>query len=563
MGKLFISYRREQGHFVDRLAEALEKRISGTAFVDLTGINEPDFEDVLFREIRACDVFILIVSPETFDPKRINNETDMLRREIACALNPNPNDKGSTSKPIVLVLVEGFTPPEASLLPEDIRKITTKQGIEFYRRFFDAGVEYLARFCQRLVPQAFEHQTALYTSNRGNLERHLKQSVSEAIEQLIRQVLTDLKESKEERSRTISFDPWTIAEGLIAILYSDSSPISAQRSGSLDQSVLATIAIALTGIDEQINGGGIPAYPDIPISDRGVVDATAMVIAGLCSLRLFMYQYGLDTLSTENASVSLLKIDGCINRLCTWLRRNQNDDHGWGLWRGTKSRVTATTWAIFALIEAGIDIEEPFLQRAQNWLVKTQRDDGWWSLTPDTKQADVTSTSFAIMALSKLSNTIMQETIQRAVYALQTNSNWDDAEHRIDLPVGQGYANEFVTVTYASAPRAICALLVGGVSPTSPFILNMFSKILDEVLTSGGWTMKKSKVKRLIIWYTYVVIECIYYWFVYRDQISYLVQLSKVDQALSGVITMYKAKQREVQHLTQELMTIKKINEEG
>ena len=158
MGKLFISYRRDQGHFVDRLAEALEKRISGTVFVDLTGINEPDFEDVLFREIRACDVFILIVTPETFDPKRINNENDMLRREIACALNPNPTDKGSKSKPIVLVLVEGIIPPEASLLPEDIRKITTKQGIEFYRRFFEAGVEYLARFCQRLVPDAFEHQ---------------------------------------------------------------------------------------------------------------------------------------------------------------------------------------------------------------------------------------------------------------------------------------------------------------------------------------------------------------------------------------------------------------------
>ena len=167
-------------------------------------------------------------------------------------------------------------------------------------------------------------------------------------------------------------------------------------------------------------------------SDRGVVDTTAIVINALCSLRLFMYQYGLDILSAENVSVGLSKIDECINRLCTWLHKNQNDDHGWGLWRGTKSRVTATAWAILALVDADIDIEEPFLQRAQNWLIKIQRNDGWWSLTSDTKQADVTSTAFAIMALSKLSNTIMQENIQRAVYALETNSNWDDAEHRID-----------------------------------------------------------------------------------------------------------------------------------
>jgi TIR domain len=229
LGKLFISYRREHGHFVDRLAEALEKRISGTVFVDMTGIKEPDFEDVIFREIRACDVFILIVTPETFDPKRINNENDLLRREIACALNPNPNDKGSKSKPIVLVLVEGIVPLEASLLPEDIRKITTKQGIEFYRRFFDAGVEYLSRFCQRLVPEAFEHQSALYTPNRGNLDRRLKQSVREAIEQLTKQVIKKLRQSEEESSRTIGYEAWTIAEGLLALLYTDSSPISTQR----------------------------------------------------------------------------------------------------------------------------------------------------------------------------------------------------------------------------------------------------------------------------------------------------------------------------------------------
>lgn len=140
--RVFISYRRRTWAFAHRLADSLRQKIVGDVFIDVDSIDESDFEQSILRHIQQCDVFLLIVSPETFDPDRIYRERDWVRREVAEALR--------LELPIVLALVEGIRLPALEDLPSDIREVRSKHGIEFYPRYFDAGIEELAEFIERL-----------------------------------------------------------------------------------------------------------------------------------------------------------------------------------------------------------------------------------------------------------------------------------------------------------------------------------------------------------------------------------------------------------------------------
>jgi Tol biopolymer transport system component len=139
--RVFISYRRKTWPFTHRLAESLRKQIRGKVFVDFDSVDESDFEQSILRNLRESDAFLLVVSKETFDPERIHQENDWVRREIAEALR--------LDLPIVLALVEGRPPPKSDALPEDIRAVVVRQGIEFYPRFFDAGVKELTAFIKK------------------------------------------------------------------------------------------------------------------------------------------------------------------------------------------------------------------------------------------------------------------------------------------------------------------------------------------------------------------------------------------------------------------------------
>ncbi|MCS6872915.1 MAG: toll/interleukin-1 receptor domain-containing protein, partial [Anaerolineae bacterium] len=123
MAKLFISYRRVTWAFTHRLAERLEQLLDAQIFVDFKGVDESNFEHAILRNLRESDAFLLIVTPETFDPQRINRADDWVRREIREAL--------TQEKPIALALYEGTAPPPDEKLPEDIRDITKRQGAPF------------------------------------------------------------------------------------------------------------------------------------------------------------------------------------------------------------------------------------------------------------------------------------------------------------------------------------------------------------------------------------------------------------------------------------------------
>ncbi len=73
-----------------------------------------DFERDILTNLHRSDVVLLVVSEYTFD-ERIQRPGDWVRREIAEAL--------ALSKPLVLAMVDGRTPPDAAELPEDIRAV--------------------------------------------------------------------------------------------------------------------------------------------------------------------------------------------------------------------------------------------------------------------------------------------------------------------------------------------------------------------------------------------------------------------------------------------------------
>ncbi len=147
MGKVFISYRHKDVDFAHRLAEKLEERLTGAIFIDRK-ITEDDFERALLRQVHECNVFVLVVTENTFAKERIHGDNDWVRREIALALE--------LQKPITLAMRGGKTPPQPSELPENIRRVTVKQGIPFHHTYFDESADNLAQHCVTIANGALK-----------------------------------------------------------------------------------------------------------------------------------------------------------------------------------------------------------------------------------------------------------------------------------------------------------------------------------------------------------------------------------------------------------------------
>ncbi len=136
MAQIFISYRRKSWPFTQRLAEELERRLDAEIFVDLTGVDETNFEHAILRNLRQSDAVLLVVSEHTFAADRIHRDNDWVRREIREAL--------TCQIPLILVCVDGLLPPPD--LPDDIKGVAQCQGVNFYPEYFPQAVDRLAQF---------------------------------------------------------------------------------------------------------------------------------------------------------------------------------------------------------------------------------------------------------------------------------------------------------------------------------------------------------------------------------------------------------------------------------
>lgn len=180
MARIFISYRRKSSAFTLLLANQLSQQLDADIFVDFESIDETDFETAILKHLRQSDVFLLMVTEHTF-ADRIHNDADWVRKEIQIAL-----ERGI---PIILVCENGLFPP--SDLPNDIREIRNKQGIEFYPAYFDAAVTRLVKFLAKATTVQLK---AVESEALAVPQEHLEEIVleqSEVNDSNAQQILTD------------------------------------------------------------------------------------------------------------------------------------------------------------------------------------------------------------------------------------------------------------------------------------------------------------------------------------------------------------------------------------
>jgi formylglycine-generating enzyme required for sulfatase activity len=149
MAKIFISYRREDSqHQADRLHAILKKHVPDAKrniFIDVDNIPVGvDFARYLDEQVSQCDVLLALIGPDWLsaaDPatgrRRLDNPKDFVRIEIASALKRDI--------PVAPVLLDGAPFPREEELPDDLKPLVHRNGVELRRMSFDADADRLIR----------------------------------------------------------------------------------------------------------------------------------------------------------------------------------------------------------------------------------------------------------------------------------------------------------------------------------------------------------------------------------------------------------------------------------
>jgi hypothetical protein len=159
MGAIFISYRRDDadGH-AGRLFQNLREVFGAeSVFMDVVGI-EPgvDFRKTIDAKLTACSVLLAMMGRQWLviqkpgGPRRLDDDNDFVRLETAAALRRDIH--------VIPVLVQGARMPTADELPDDLKDLAYRNGVELTHARWDSDVQLLvqalARHVQPLSPAA-------------------------------------------------------------------------------------------------------------------------------------------------------------------------------------------------------------------------------------------------------------------------------------------------------------------------------------------------------------------------------------------------------------------------
>jgi len=142
--KIFISYRREDsaGH-AGRVHDRLQREFGhDLLFMDVDSIPlGTNFVDVLAEEIIKCDVLLAIIGPgwlnarDEKNQRRLDNPDDFVRVEVVTALRRGIR--------VIPVLLEGAHVPKADQLPDDLKGLTLRNGLDVRHASFSEDMERL------------------------------------------------------------------------------------------------------------------------------------------------------------------------------------------------------------------------------------------------------------------------------------------------------------------------------------------------------------------------------------------------------------------------------------
>jgi len=152
MRAIFISYRRDdsEGH-AGRLYDDLVQQFGdGSVFMDVAGI-EPgiDFRKVIDKNVSSCGVLLALIGPAWLDAKdeeghrRLDNPMDFVRLETAAALK--------REIPVVPVLVSKARMPRPEQLPDDLKELAYRNGVELTHPRWDTDVQALVKALRRHI----------------------------------------------------------------------------------------------------------------------------------------------------------------------------------------------------------------------------------------------------------------------------------------------------------------------------------------------------------------------------------------------------------------------------
>lgn len=146
MRAIFISYRREDAEgqagrlFDDLVADFGDDSV----FMDVAGL-EPgrDFRRAIDEQVASCGVLLAVIGKDWLDAKgesgqrRLDDPMDFVRLETASALKRDI--------PVIPVLVRGASMPRVEDLPEDLKELAFRNGVELTHARWDSDVQVLVK----------------------------------------------------------------------------------------------------------------------------------------------------------------------------------------------------------------------------------------------------------------------------------------------------------------------------------------------------------------------------------------------------------------------------------
>ena len=152
--KVFISYRRDDsapaaGRVHDRLEREFGRDL---LFMDVDAIPlGVNFAKVLSEEVGKCDALLAIIGPGWLDARdkdgkrRLDSAEDFVRVEIAAALQRDI--------PVIPILLEGTPVPGQDQLPDDIKELALRNGLDVRHASFHSDMDKLVRGLRSPMPQ--------------------------------------------------------------------------------------------------------------------------------------------------------------------------------------------------------------------------------------------------------------------------------------------------------------------------------------------------------------------------------------------------------------------------
>ncbi len=146
MTRIFISYRRDDsqgqsGRLYDRLATEFGRDL---LFMDVDAIPlGVNFVKVLREEVGKCDVLLAVIGPSWLHVKdedggrRLDKSHDPVRIEIGTAL--------ARDIPVIPILLDGTRMPKPADLPDELRELSLRNGLDVRHASFHADMEKLVR----------------------------------------------------------------------------------------------------------------------------------------------------------------------------------------------------------------------------------------------------------------------------------------------------------------------------------------------------------------------------------------------------------------------------------